>query len=402
MIDVAALFDSRWKNEPYPLYAQLRSDNPVARLHDTPYYFVSRYEHVLRVVKSPAVFSSRVPGFLRLQGDGAIAFQSSPDSDTAGQILRAEDSPLHTEQRKALSAVFNRRVKQLETEVDQYCVDLVSLLPRNETFDFMHVCARNVPSWAICTLLGMPLSMQSQLGQWAQQLIKLMLGNTSDAGFVKSAEAGPALQIYLSEFLKEAEKNPGDNLTGDLVMLVRAGDLPRTTALGMLLQLVIGGADTTASWIANSLLLLMRKPEHQLAVNQSDTLTALLEETLRLETPSQGNYRIAREAVTIGNIRLPEASILVLLWGAANRDAAIFSTPNDFDLQRQGPQHLGFGRGIHACIGANLARLETRALYTALAPLLPCIRPEGDIERPDWTESLFSRQLESLQVCLRD
>ena len=118
MIDVAALFDSRWKNEPYPLYAQLRSDNPVARLHDTPYYFVSRYEDVLRVVKSPAVFSSRVPGFLRLQSDGAIAFQSSPDSDTAGQILGAEDPPLHTEQRKALSAVVNRRVKQLETEVD--------------------------------------------------------------------------------------------------------------------------------------------------------------------------------------------------------------------------------------------------------------------------------------------
>lgn len=103
MAHAAALFDRSWKNDPYPLYAQLRSDNPVARLHDTPYYFVSRYADVLSVVKSPAIFSSRVPGFLRLQSDGAIAFQSSPDSDTAGGILGAEDPPLHPKLAQAIA-----------------------------------------------------------------------------------------------------------------------------------------------------------------------------------------------------------------------------------------------------------------------------------------------------------
>jgi cytochrome P450 len=401
MPDAAALFNSCWKNDPYPLYAQLRSDNPVARLHDTPYYFISRYADILSVVKSPAVFSSRVPGFLRLQSDGAIAFQSSPESDTAGRILGAEDPPLHTEQRKALSSVFNRRVKQLETQVDQYCTDLTSRLPRNETFDFMRHCARDVPSWAICTLLGMPLSMQAQLAQWAHLVIKLMLGNTSDEAFADSAEAGLGLQVYLHEFLEHAEKNPGDNLTGDLVMLVKAGELQRTTALGMLLQLVVGGADTTASWIGNSLLLLMRNPEQQQALNQGDTLAAMLEETMRLETPSQGNYRIVREEVILGDTTLGEGSILVLLWGAANRDTAVYSDPDNIHLQRQEPQHLGFGRGIHACLGATLARLETRAVYTALTPLMPHIIPEDNIERPAWTESSFSRQLDSLQVRLR-
>ena len=149
----------------------------------------------------------------------------SPSSPLRFQILKeaswAPKTPLHTEQRKVLSAVFNRRVKQLETQLEQYCADLVNRLPRNETFDFMHHCARDVPSWAICTLLGMPLSMQSQLAQWAHLVIKLMLGNTNDEGFVGSAEAGLALQIYLHEFFDDAEKNPPDNLTGDLAMLVR-------------------------------------------------------------------------------------------------------------------------------------------------------------------------------------
>ncbi len=400
MSDAAALFDSCWKNDPYPLYAQLRSNNPVARLHDTPYYFVSRYADVVSVVKSPAVFSSRVPGFLRLQSDGTIAFQSAPVSDTEGGILGAEDPPLHTEQRKALSAVFNRRVKQLETQLDQYCANLVNRLPRNEPFDFMHHCARDVPSWAICTLLGMPLSMQSKLAQWAHLVIKLMLGNTNDEGFVGSAEAGLALQIYLHEFFDDAEKNPPDNLTGDLAMLVRDGKLQQSTALGMLLQLVVGGADTTASWIGNSLLLLMRKREYQQALGASDTLAALLEETLRLETPSQGNYRIVQEEVILGDTTLCKGSILVLLWGAANRDTTIYSGPDDIDVQRQASQHLGFGRGIHACMGATLARLETRAIYAALAPLVPHFTPEDDIERPEWTASLFSRQLDGLRVRL--
>jgi len=402
MPDAAALFDSRWKNDPYPLYAQLRRDNPVARLNDTPYYFVSRYADLLSVVKSPALYSSRVPGFLRLQDDGTIAFQSSPESDTAGRILGAEDPPLHTQQRKALSAVFNRRVKVLENQVEVYCGHLAAHLPRNENFDFMQHCARDIGSWSICQLLGMPLSMQEQLTQWAHLVIKGMLGNTSDAAFVSTCEAGLALQLYLQDFFNHAQKSPGDDLTGDLVSLVSSGQLTSTTALGMLLQLVVGGADTTASWIGSSLLLLMRNPEHQQALQHSDTLVALLEETLRLETPSQGNYRITQDDVTLADISLASGSILVLLWGSANRDDSVYSDPNQINVQRKEPQHLGFGRGIHACLGASLARLEVRALYTALAPLIPHITPAGDIERPDWTESLFSRQLNSLPVRLND
>lgn len=401
MSDAAALFDTRWKNDPYPLYAQLRRDNPVARLHDTPYYFVSRYADLVSVLRAPQTFSSRVPGYLRLQSDGGIAFQSSPASPTEGGILGAEDPPLHTEQRKALSAVFNQRVKQMEPHIDRYGVDVVSRLPYNETFDFMRHCGRDVPSWTICTLLGIPLAMQGQLSEWAHLIIKRMLGNTSDAGFESSGEAALSLQWYLHEFLSDALQYPADNLTGDLVALVKAGQLPQTTALGMLFQLVVGGADTTASWIGSSLLWLMRKPEHQWAVSRSDTLAVLLEETLRLETPSQGNYRIAREQTHLGDTPLPEGSLLILLWGSANRDAAVYSAPDEIQLDRKAPQHLGFGRGIHACLGARLARLETQAVFAALAPLLPRLSPEDDIARPAWTESLFSRQLDRLQVRIR-
>lgn len=398
MPDASTLFDSRWKNNPYPLYAQLRSENPVAQLHDTRYYFISRYDDLLSVVKSPAVFSSRVPGFLRLQDDGAIAFQESPKSDSAGGILGAEDPPLHTGQRKALSGIFNRRVKEFEPHLAAHCDALVNNLPRRQSFDFMRSCARDVPSWATCTLLGIPLAMQAQLSEWAYLIIKLMLGNTSDTAFINSGVAGLNLQVYLDEFLAKAEQNPADNLTGDLVRLVQSGELQRSTALGMLFQLVVGGADTTASWIGNSLLLLMREPGQIAAVNNDDTLAALLEETLRLETPSQGNYRIVTQQVSLGNNVLAEGSIVILLWGSANRDDAVYRDPEQINLQRHAPQHLGFGRGIHACLGASLARLETRSIYRALRPLLPGLSPEDDLAQPNWTESLFSRQLDSLHV----
>ena len=104
--------------------------------------------------------------------------------------------------------------------------------------------------------------------------------------------------------------------------------------------------------------------------------------------------------MTLRDTVLPEGSMVVLLWGSANRDDSVYSDPDQIKLQREPPQHVGFGRGIHACLGANLARLETRAIYRALGPLLPGLCPEGDVQQPTWTESLFSRQLDSLQVRL--
>jgi len=394
------IFDTQWMNDPYPMYAILRREMPVCAVRDTHFHFVSRYDDIATVLKDPATFSSRSPGFMRLLDNGDLELRPAPANERAGRILGVEDPPVHTEQRRKLSLVFNRRVKRIETEIDAYCERLARELPRAEPFDFMGRCARDVPSWAICTLLGIPMDMQGQLVRWAHDAITLMLGTVNEEGFLRSGMAALELQQYLSGFYASVARDKPDNLSGDLAAMVEAGELEPETALGMLFQLVVGGADTTASWIGNTLLLLLRDRDAIRLLQDENARVALLEETLRLETPSQGNYRVVTTATELAGTRLPAGAALILLWGSANRDESVYSQPDAIRVDRETKPHLGFGRGIHACLGANLARTECRAVFTALANLVPKMRPVDDLAAPDWTPSLFSRQLETLPVCI--
>lgn len=385
---------------PYPRYAELRIHAPVAKLSNPSVYLVSRYSDLVRVLKQPELYSSRVPGFLRRKDDGVLEWVDAPSSEESGQILGAEDPPRHTEQRKFLSRTFHQRVKSLEPALQSYCEREVAALMTSEgEVDFMAQIARRLPIWVVGQLLGLPESDYPRLAELASHTIKLMLGTTTDHGFMQCMTAAGELQEYLYRFYATLQADSGvpDNLTGDLLSGERAGESDSATVLGMLFQLVVGGADTSASWLGSALLVALRNLE-QLDPTNTAQIEPLTEETLRLETPSQGNYRRVTATTELAGVTLPEGAIVVLLWGSANRDETIYQNPDQVVLNRSERQHLAFGRGIHACLGSALARMECRVLMRELWPYLNALELLDGYEQTEWIESLFNRQLQSLRL----
>ena len=385
---------------PYPDYAELRSCAPVTKLSNQSVYLVSRYSDLVSVLKQPEFYSSRVPGFLRRKDDGVLEWVDAPSSEESGQILGAEDPPRHTEQRKFLSRTFHQRVKALEPALQSYCEREVAALMTNEgEVDFMAQIARRLPIWVVGQLLGLPESDYPRLAELASHAIKLMLGTTTDRGFMQCMAAAGELQEYLYHFYATLQADAGvpDNLAGDLLSGERVGESDSATVLGMLYQLVVGGADTSASWLGSALLVALRNLE-QLDPTSTAQIEPLTEEALRLETPSQGNYRRVTATTELAGVTLPEGAMVVLLWGSANRDETIYQNADQVVLNRSERQHLAFGRGIHACLGSALARMECRVLMRAIWPHLNALELLDGYEQTEWIESLFNRQLQSLRL----
>lgn len=191
--------------------------------------------------------------------------------------------------------------------------------------------------------------------------------------------------------------NPGPDLLGDLAAYSEAERVSRDAAVFMLIQLVGAGAESTASLIGSAVLILSRRPDLAERLRCEPTLIGpFLEEVLRFESPFRGHYRHVPADTALAGVAVPADSHLLLLWGAANRDEALFEAPNQFRLERPNiKNHVAFGKGGHFCLGAALARLEARIVIGALLSTGRTIRPAGDAE---WQPSLLVRRLRQLPL----
>ncbi len=355
---------------PPPEYDRLRADEPVAQVRlpaGGTAWLVTRYEDVRTVLTSPAFSADGTrPGFPTFLPGQAQLMQRPP-------FIRM-DPPQHTFFRRMLTSEFTlRRIKTMRPGI-QATVDrlLDELLTRTRPVDLVEAFALPVPSLVICQLLGVPYE-DHEFFQ-SRSRIGVSAGSTAE----QFAAAVGELRGYMDQLITRKQRQPGDDLISRLVteQLAPAGELGRDDLLMMCLMLLNAGHETTANMIALGTEALLEHPD-QLAALRSDPelLPDAVEELLRhLSIADLVTARIAVEDTELSGTTIRAGEGVFALLAAANWDPEIFPEPERLDLHRGDRHHVGFGYGVHQCLGQNLARLELEIVFGTLFTRLPGLR----------------------------
>jgi cytochrome P450 len=365
--------------DAFSLFAELRNSDPVpaARLASGGQVFlVARYEDTRRVFTDP-VFSRAAA--LR---DEAIVL--TPASKVPGHLLTM-DQPDHTRVRKLIARAFTTgAVERMRPRIQEITDELIAnMTGHGPPADFVAEFATALPALVISEMLGVPGQDRRQLLTWMD--ISLSMGShTPDQVQAMFGQ----FMAYLQDLIAAKRQAPADDLVSALIAARDVGDrLSETELLNTVFILIGGGYETTASLLANSLLVLHRHPDQlSLLRDKPNLIPAAVEELLRyVPIAWSAVERIALEEVELSGTRIPAGATVVPLTYSANRDAALTSDPDRLDLTRPArTPHLAFGHGIHRCIGAPLARIE---MHTALATLLrrlPTLRPAAPEPQLTW------------------
>jgi hypothetical protein len=386
--------------DPYELYGALREGDPVHRLPESDLWMISRYADLVEAAAKPDVFSSHISAVIYAgQGPTPAVLQADPDAIGAVDVLATADPPDHTQQRKLMNRTFRHdRITELEKLVRAFIEPALDRALSDGSVEWMEAASVPLPIVVIADVLGMPGRDLEDLRRWGDAGVDLLSGVAS---IERMMECWQEMVCFLA-FLRDRLTSPEpDSVTAEIAAAVAAGGFTEREGVSLLLQLVIAGSESTASLIGSATLMLAEDQALQKELRSApDRLPVFIEEALRLESPFRGHFRITTRETTIGGVTLPEGSRVMLMWGSANRDPAAFPDAARLDLDRDHPKaHVGFGSGIHFCLGAPLARMETRVVLERLLARTESFRLKSP-DRPDHVPSLFVRRLEALPLTL--
>jgi cytochrome P450 len=355
-------YDYEIQDDPYPVYARLRDEAPLYRNEELDFWALSRHEDVAAAFRNFTQFSSA----------NGVSLDPSAWGPRARRTMSflAMDPPRHTRMRALVSAGFTpRRVAGLEQRVRTLArKHLAACLPQG-TFDFVAEFAGLLPMDVVSELVGVHEADRAQLRAWADTLLHREDGLAAVPR--PASEAALNLIVYFVEMvtLRRARPDGGqgdDDLTSALLTAEIDGDkLTDEEIVGFLFLMIVAGNETTTKLLANAVYWGWRNPG-QLAkpMNDPARIPRWVEETLRYDSTSQMIARTVTGDFTAHGQTIPAGERIVLLIGSANRDPAVFSDPDRYDLDRDTSQLISFGSGRHYCLGANLARLEATVALT--------------------------------------
>ena len=387
--------------DPYPFYRRARDREPVFFHPRLGVWFVTRYEDVVAVLRDPATFSSKdvIPTHPELP----LEVQEVVADLRHVQHLINTDPPAHTRLRAIVNEGFTpSRVAALEPTVQKLAAELVDGFALDGHADLVAQFAYPLPLTVILQMLGVPPDDLDQCQRWSADVSRWAwaVGALALDEVVACARGVVAFQRYAEELVAARRREPRDDMISHLLA---AGDGERRLGPQELVDLIPGlilaGHETTANLITNTVFLLLTHPAEWEAVRRDRAaVERAVEEGLRVDTSVLGMPRTTTRAVELGGVALPAGARLFLLFGSANHDGARYARPDEFcpGRERAAP-HLGFGRGIHFCIGAPLARLEARVAIETLAARLPSLRL-ADPAPPPRRPNLAFREYTHLNV----
>ncbi|QNJ89940.1 cytochrome P450 (plasmid) [Mycolicibacterium fluoranthenivorans] len=357
-------FDTAIQDDPYPVYRKLRNEAPVFRAETSNTWVLSRHEDVIAALLDHQTYSS-VNG----------VFPTPPDAPFLESFLPmmiTMDPPRHDQLRGLVSKAFTpRRIAALESGIDELAASLIEGLTSNGgRADFVADFAAILPAMVIADLLGIPRADRQQFRQWSSTLIQ---SNPAHGEVAEGLAAAAAVYAYFADFLADRRQAPRDDLMSALVAAEIDGQrLSDDELLGFCLLLLIAGHETTTNLLGNAAVVLAGHPQsrHQLAADPT-LIGQAVEELLRYDSPVQGLSRVLTTDVALHGTTMSQGDSVLLLFGSANRDERVFARPDVFDIDRTPEHQVAFGRGIHFCLGAALARLEARIALGALLSRLP-------------------------------
>jgi cytochrome P450 len=375
------------KGFPQHVFTWLRREAPVywhEPTSHTPdgegFWVVSRHADALRVLLDPVAFSS-VTGGSRPHGGSFLQ-----DSPFAGVMLNMMDPPRHDRIRALVNKGFTpRRIGNLEQELRRRARAILAAATSRGRCDFVIDVARELPLQAICILLGVPQEARTELCDWIDVTLEHVgreLYESNDA--VRAANAG--IRSYGTELIAHKRREPADDMLSVVIHAALPGEDPPSLTDAELyvffMLLFVAGSETTRKAIAVGLAALLETGEWERLQREPGRIDTAIEEIVRWTTPSVYKRRTLTRDVELGGQRLRAGDKLTFWEMSANRDDAVFEYPFRFDIGRDPNPHLGFGHGVHYCLGANLARLEIRVMLEELLALGHAIEITGD---PVWT-----------------
>ena len=403
IVDPAEFFGDDAIQNPYPLYARLRAEGGIHRVGDSGFYLVSSWAAVSEAATRPADFSSNLTGPITYSPQRGVAPLPMDGLGGPTHILATADDPPHAVHRKLMVGQFTaKRVRGLESLIVETFEKLwgaASSGPESSetTVEWMDAVANRLPMMIVARLIGVPDDDSDQLARWGYASTQLLDGLLSEEQVNASMAALGELNGYIVERLAAANDEPGDDLIGVLATACKAGQLERFTAQMILISLFSAGGESTASLLGTAVDILAADAGLQRRLREDPTLLGpFVEETLRLEPSFRAHHRHVVVDTALAGTTLPRDSRLLLLWGAANRDPAQFADPDTFRLDRPVTKgHMTFGKGLHFCLGAPLARLEA---VTVLRLLLARTTRFEATEVGPWLPSVLARRREYLRL----
>lgn len=397
------LFDPAFRADPYPVYNRFRREDPVH--HGRPptpglgggWWYVFRYDDVAAVLKDPR-FGREIAPMLDEPPPPVPAEEREPFWDLYSQWTLALEPPAHTRQRLLLNQAFTAKIVQaLRPSIANLAGELLVGLARRERFDVVADYAFPLTLATISELLGVPRADYERIKGWSLTFAAVLDYKRTWDVMAEGNRTALDFAAYLREIAADRRAAPRADLISRLLVAAEAGDhLSEEEVISLCAMLLFAGHETTVSLIACGTLLLLQHPE-QLARLRAEPglIDTAVEEFVRLTSPIQATSRYAYAEVEVGGKTIRRGDSLTLLLGSANRDPAAFPDPDRLDIGRRPNRHLGFGRGIHFCLGAPLAVAQGGLALTLLLERFPSLSLAAP---PIWADTFGFRGLQSLLV----
>lgn len=421
--------------DPFEFYSMMRKEHPIEYDERNDMYGIFRYNDIYKCFTDFKNFSSDFAKWLN--GTNANSSTKFQDASPIGPSLITSDPPKHRNLRNSISEAFNPgQISVLEPKIEKITHDLLEKVIQNKSMDLIQDLAYPLPVMIIAELLGIPNEDHYKFKKWADQIISLsiLLNKSSDKVFENNYKLKQEMNSYFNSIIDIKKRNPKNDLISRLIKssalnisnndndnnIIKEGlsqtqqqqqqkkgsfVLSGEDVLSFCNLLLLAGHVTTVNLIGNIFLSLFENPDQFkiLQSNPSDYIKSTIEETLRYRSPVQFLSRVVTNDMEIGNghkkIQLKKGKRIILCIGSANRDETIFANADQFEINRFPNNHIGFGAGIHLCIGAPLARLEAQVVLKVLLKMLKDI--ELDMNKSDTIvpiNSMFIHGVEHLPI----
>ena len=398
------LYSKDFRSNSHNIFAKMRVEDPVIQQAgldgETPVWFVTRYEDVQRILLDDLTFV-RDPSLVYSQEqlDKFFGTQNAQVNAMMNNHMLNRDGEQHHRLRSLVSKAFTPKViLNLRPRIEEIAHGLIDRVEERGKMELVSEFAFPLPITVIAELIGIPLQNQDQFRLWSNAFVRPVFTEKEQQ---ESLKLLMEFAVYMQNLVSERRQNPKDDLLSNLIHVEEQGDrLNESELFSMLSLLIVAGHETTVSLIGNGVLALLQNPEvmNELREN-TELIPSALEELLRYDSPvERALTRFVAKDVEIDGRQLKCGDLVVVVLASANRDESRFSSPGQLDIHRKPNPHLAFGKGVHYCLGAPLARLEGEIALQVLLERLPGLNLDIAEKDMDWRDVALFRSLVRLPV----
>ena len=392
---------------PWGINQRLRKEAPVFKDPVSGIYFVSRYEDVVKMSMDYETFSSKM-----LAPNRAL---TSPEDEEIREVMKSgypqvatmltQDPPLQRRYRKFVDGAFSpSSLKALEPFIENTSNDLIDQFIDDGQCEFLADFGVPLPLRVIVSQLGAPESDLHLFRKWTEAFIGNLSGQLDRDGLLAAAKDMVEFQHYFVDRMNERREQPTDDILSKIVNASIDGEQPLSDGecLSMISQIMVAGNETTSATLTEAIWLLIENPDQYELIKKNpspDMISRLVEESLRISSPSSNMFRRATKEVEMHGVTIPKDAVLFARWAAANHDEDKFADPLKFDLMRDNlKEQVAFGKGVHHCLGAALSRRELNIGFKVIFDRIENFRLQDSAAAPEFSANALLHGLTGLQL----